>query len=150
MITFLRYHIVLINRMKHITITVGRISDMILRGGEEQRMVANLSPPPLFFFFKSTCRTFKPLYTMHKIAIFKRSFLSLSTDKIISKWVFCHLSWEKRTRVQVQCFLSERLNPQNAFLSMNRVLKCGQRLHSWKKQIFSNFPLYFVEIECFL
>lgn len=36
--------------MKHITITVGRISDMILRGGEEQRMVANLSPPSFFFF----------------------------------------------------------------------------------------------------
>lgn len=79
--------------MKHITITVGRLSDMILRGGEEQRMVANLSPPLLFKKknrTKSTCRTFKPLYTMHKIAIFKRSFLSLSTDKIISKWVFCH------------------------------------------------------------
>lgn len=38
--------------MKHITITVGRISDMILRGGEEQRMVANLSPP-LFLKKKS-------------------------------------------------------------------------------------------------
>lgn len=129
--------------MKHITITVGRLSDMILRGGRNNEWWPIYPPPPLFLkkklYEKYTCRTFKPLYTMHKSAIFKRSFLSLSTDKIISKRVFCHLSWEKRTRVQVQCFLSERLNRQNAFLSMNRVLKCGQRLHSPKSKSFQTF-----------
>lgn len=79
--------------MKHITITVGRLSDMILRGGRNNEWWPIYPPPPPFLK-----KIGRKVHVGHlslstqctKLRFLKEVFLSLSTDKIISKWVFCH------------------------------------------------------------